>query len=303
MNNEFNVTDLLIFLWVADHASFTKAARQLGLSKAHVSQAVSRLETHFSTRLMERSTRSLTLTESGTLLLKHARLVNENIENTKSAISQASGELSGLLRIAAPVTMARTFLGPHLHEFLSQHPAIRIAVEITSREIDLFEESIDIQFKVGNPKQQSVVAVELGRSNAILCAASTFLKQPIRKPADLKPLPFVALQIPGDRGELVLTKEKTEYRFEPLAKVICNDPGTAAELIISGAGIGIVPDFLARDHIKSGKLIELLPSWKAGRGVPFFAVYASRKGVTSKTRIFLEWVSRRLVPLMTKETT
>jgi DNA-binding transcriptional LysR family regulator len=300
MNNHFSPNDLLIFYRVSEFRSFTKAAQHLGISKAHASQAVSRLEEHLGVRLMQRSTRSLSLTERGSILQAHARVVTEDFEEAKNAGATMSGRIQGLLRIAAPVTFTRTFIAPYLHEFLSKHEGIDVQIESTSRDIDLIEEGLDIHFRMGPPKQHAVVSKPIAKPRTILCGSPRLLKSNISKPSELRSLPFVTVQVGKDKLKFLLRRNNKEFLLDPVVRVSCTEPGAAAVLIASGAGIGFVPDFYAREHLQSKQLIELLPAWQHDTCQLLFAVYPSRKGLDSKVRMFLDWVTERIAPLISR---
>jgi LysR family transcriptional regulator AphB len=250
---------------------------------------------------MQRSTRSLSLTEHGTTLLAHAKLLTDDLEEARNAMVAVSGDIRGVLKIAAPAPFTRNFLGPYLHEFLSKYKGIGVDIEATSRDIDLIEEGFDLHFRMGMPNQNSVVAKVAAKPRRLLCGSPSLLKTRIATPSDLTGVPFVTTQPRKNKNPFVLRQGKKEYVHDPQVRVTCTDPTAVAELIVSGIGVGLVPEYYAREHIRAKRLMVLLPDWQTDICNPLVVVYPSRKGLDPKVRSFLDWFSERIAPMISGE--
>lgn len=281
------------FYWVARSGSFTAAARVLRLPKSTVSRQISSLETRLGTRLIERTTRRLALTEIGQSFLAHSERVMAEAEEAERAITAYSAEPRGLLRVGVPVTFARTFLAPLLPEFCRKYAALKLELVVRGGRMDPVEMLLDVVIHVGRLADSSYVVRKLGSIAQGLFASRAYLKS---HPAPESPAGLAAHSIigisrspNGSRWRLTDgTGRQEEVRFDPRLAVA--DPVLAHGLAAGGLGIAMLPAFLTRND---RSLVPVLPEWRPA-AVEFFALYPARQLTPPKLRVFLEELEARL---------
>ncbi len=295
MNNNMNPLNLLAFLKVSELGSFTAAAKHLGISKAHASQQVSELEKTLHAKLLHRTTRSLSLTESGRLLKLHAQNIENELVSAEASVKSLSGEVSGTLKIVAPNTTSRHFLAPYIHLFLKNHPNLTLDLEVTNRPVDIIEEGVDILFKIGLPTQTTYIVKEIGRPKLLLCGHKSLVRKlKIRSTAQLGKVPFVGIKYNQRHPTVRLEKGGKTEEIKISVKAFSNDPQVIYQFVCNQMGIGIVPSFLARERIEAGELVQVLPEWTVPSEQPLYAIYPSRNSINPKVRIFVSWLVQQL---------
>ena len=172
-----NLNDILVFTKVVEQGGFTAAARILGLPKSSVSRGVSRLEARLSTRLLQRSTRRLHLTEVGQRYYEHCRRIIHELEKANGIVESYRSQPSGLLRITAPYILGQAFLGSILTAFLAAYPEVQCQIELSDRRVDLIEEGFDLAIRAGDLPDSSLIMTHLVRASAGLFASPTYLEK------------------------------------------------------------------------------------------------------------------------------
>ena len=284
---------LRAFFWVARSASFTTAARTLGIPKSTLSRQIQALEQSLGTRLLQRTTRRVALTEIGATFFAHCERVMAEVEDAERAVRAYTAEPSGLLRVGVPVTFARSFLAPLLPAFCRKYPRIRLDLVLRGGRLDPLEMMLDVVIHIGRLADSTYVVRKLGSMPQSLFAAPAYLAQhpaPSR-PEDLSTHSVIALSRSPTGSRLrLLSKEgkETTVRLDP--RLTAADPVVAQTLATGGLGIAMLPAFLTRNDTQ---LVPVLPDWQPAP-VEFFALSPARSLPAPKLRVFLEELEQTL---------
>ncbi|MBA3595853.1 MAG: LysR family transcriptional regulator [Methylibium sp.] len=271
---------------VAQLGSFTQAAQRLGLSKAAVSQRIAELERSVGVPLLQRTTRSVRLTEAGRQLVDETSAGFTQIEQGLAAVRDLALQPRGLLRVSAPVALGRQQVAPQLEPFLRAWPGIRVDLALEDRVVNLAHEGFDLGVRHTSTPPDSHVAWKLCASRTLLVATPAYLRRRgvPEHPGDLAAHDCVAYLRPGPavwpferlpvRGSRAAA-EPERVRVTVSGALRVNNSEVLRDAVLAGLGIGLLPDFSAAAALKAGRLRELLPLW---RPIGFFgdAVYALR---------------------------
>lgn len=277
------------FVRVATLGSFSAAARSSGLSKAAVSKYVAALEAHLGVQLLRRTTRSLSLTDAGRTYQRRCADLLEEIAALEGALRHDSAAPRGLLRVTAPPGLAESYGHVLFTEFRARYPEVRLAVDLTHRMLDLVEEGVDLAIRVTVPEDSTLVARHLAPAPIRAVAAPTYLlkRGMPGHPAALR-----------EHDCLIDTnfREQSRWRFvvegQPVAVEVdgpfrVNSPATIKELAIAGHGIALIADFVVRDALADGRLVELF-SGHLDYAWGIYAVYPRRRYLPARVRVFIE---------------
>ncbi len=260
---------LSYFMAVATTGSFTQAAQQLGVTKAVVSAQVARLEEEVGASLFLRTTRSVTLTEDGELLLGHTRHILSEAESAQEALQSRRVAPSGLLRITAPLDYGTSFLAPVLADFRARYPACTVSLDLDDNVQDLHSGNWDMSIRMGWLFDSSLKSRRVGGFTQHLVAtpqvAAGFARP--QHPQDIAAWPFVAnnaLRDPSKADFHGPEGQRERVRLNVVAGMSTTPAVSAGALAHIGAAV--LPDFLVRDHLATGRLVELLPDWHLPEG-------------------------------------
>jgi DNA-binding transcriptional LysR family regulator len=278
----------------AEAGSFSAAARRLGLTPAAVSKNVARLESNLGVRLFQRSTRKLTLTESGE---RFFREVNDSLETLQAAIagvSTSSGQPAGLLRVSMSPAFGLDYLVPLLQDFLARYPAVVPDWHFENRQVDLGAEGFDAALGGGFELSSGVVARELAKVHVVAVASPSCVAQIARptRPADLEKHPGIVMRsaLTGRMRSWTLSNRAGEqFTVEMRPRLILSDPEAICRAAVMGLGIAFVAMPHVLPHLKAGTLVRLLPDWHADIG-PLSLYFAGQKLMPAKTRAFIDFV-------------
>jgi DNA-binding transcriptional LysR family regulator len=285
--------DLRLFVAIVDRGGISAAARQLGREKSTVSRDLSALEDRLGVRLLQRTTRSVSLTEAGAILLAYARRVVEEVEHAEQAIDALSDEPRGVLRVTAPYAIIRFALAPRLQAFQDRYPELSLNLDPTTRVLDLVEQGIDVALRVGELAASSLVARKLAEARLILVARPDYLTAkgvPLR-PGDLAGHRLIQLgNTVGATDWTTIAPDGTRVGTAVSPRLSAPDPGIALDLALEGLGIASAPDLYCADHLDCGRLVQVLPDHHLGVR-PIHAVYPTRRQLTPKVRAFVEFAA------------
>jgi DNA-binding transcriptional LysR family regulator len=290
-----DLNEILIFARVVQSGSFVAASAKLGMPKSTVSRKVAELEKRLNARLLQRTTRRLSLTDVGRTYFDYcARIVGE-IENAERAVGSLQDKPRGPLRMTAGPNVP--FLVPIISDFLKRNPEVHFELVSTTRAVDLIEERIDLGIRAGTLADSSLVARALGRVTWFLVATPAYLKKHGRpkSPEDLEKHPFLyfgaGLENVGPRLE---KNGKTNHvMLSP--RMTANDMEIVQRMANDGLGIGLLPAFLCVEELRARKLERVLPEWNAPT-VPVWAVYPSTRHLSTTVRMFLDHLQSRMTP-------
>lgn len=276
---------------VVNAGSFTHAAEVLGLPKARISQRIADLERHLSVRLLNRTTRSLSLTEDGQAYYAKCQLILQDIDELEGALKGANVQAKGRVRVEALVSVARWILGPRLHEFQAQYPGISIRLGGTDRISHLLEEGIDCAIRGGRLQDSTHIARHLCDVRLGLYAAPEYLT---RAGVPEHPLQLLAHQrlswFPGPRNAFAWDLYQTNQALEvPGGEgLLFDDPDVAMTSCMAGSGICPGAPFAVQQWVLNGQLVSVLPQWSfASRSIHL--LYPSNKHLSKRVRCFVDW--------------
>lgn len=284
-----NLNRLAHFAAVAETGSFTRAAERLGITKAVVSQQVSRLERELKTSLLVRTTRRVELTEAGRLLQARCVTIFSEAESAIGEIALMNTEPSGALRLSAPNDYGTHVVAPVVAAFASTYPACSVELLLSDTKADLVADHIDLSIRVGWLDDSSHQARRLGRFRQWLVAAPELAESiDAEKPDDLADLPFIANVSLKEPLVWRFTRDDFDHRTVRLRQGVATDSTPAAlAATLAGGGLSVLPDFLIQEHLASGRLVRLLPLWDLPAG-GIYAVYPAARFRPPKVTAFVD---------------
>ena len=293
-----DLNDLVYFAEVVDRGGFAAAGRTLGLPKSRLSRRVAELEARLGVRLLQRTTRKLSLTAVGEQYHRHCVAMREDAQAADDAVAQAQTEPRGTIRIACPVTLAQTTLGPILPLFLARYPQVKVDMRVSNRVVDLVEEGFDVALRVRPTLDDSgsLVVKNFGLTHTLLVASPAQLtRQGVpRTVADLQQLDTVNMSSTDGRAawQLIDPQGRTHsHTHHP--RYVADDLFTLKLAILAGTGIGMLPDYMCSDEMREGLLVPALPGWAPQPGI-FHAVFPSRRGLLPAVRRFLDFMGEKI---------
>lgn len=294
-----DLNDMFYFAEVVSQGSFAAAGRALGLPKSRLSRRVARLEEHLGVRLLQRTTRKLSLTTAGELYYQHCAAMCDEAEAATAAVAQVQTEPRGIIRIVCPVTLAQTVLGPILSDYTRQHPLVHIHMQVSNRVVDLIEEGVDVALRVRSSLAESgsLVVKRLGLSEALLVASPALLERlgRPRQPAELGAYDTVAMSSSDGKASWKLFGPNgTQHAVTHKPRFVADDLLTLKFAVLGGAGVGVLPDYMCHAEIATGELVQVLPGWAPEPGI-VHAVFASRRGLIPAVRSFLDFLGEHMV--------
>jgi DNA-binding transcriptional LysR family regulator len=286
---------LTTFAKVVEAGSFARAADRLGMSVSAASRQVSELEAHLGARLLNRTTRRLSLTEPGQAFYERCVQLLADLDEAEQAITASSVVPRGTLRMTASISFGVRYLAPAIAAFEAVHPQLRFDIELSDRPIDLVDEGLDLAIRIGDIGSQALIGRRIGIAQIVCCAAPAYLAA------------HAAPRTPDDlRGHLCLTYEYSSegnmWRFtdgearmhevKVSGHAHANNGAMLAALAIAGAGITVAPDFIVADDVRAGRLVALLPGYTPP-AININAAYPSRRHLSAKVRAFIDYLAQR----------
>jgi DNA-binding transcriptional LysR family regulator len=290
-----NLTDIAVFVRVVERGSFTLAAGDLGLSRAALSKYVSRLEERLGARLMQRTTRRLSLTEAGAALFEASRGALERIEEAQSAIARFQSEPRGRLRVSAPMSFGILHLGPLLAEFAQAQPHVSLDLTFDDRFVNLVEERFDVALRIGKLADSSLVARKLASTRLVVCASPAYLAEhgEPETPEDLAAHNCLLYSYLATANVWRFTApDGREIPVAVSGNLRANNGIVEAEAAVAGMGVLMTPTFYVGPLIRAGKLRQILTKYR-GPEIGIHAVYPQREHVPPKVRVFVEFLAKR----------
>lgn len=290
--------DLLqVFLRVAETGSFTRAADRLGLPRATISTAVQQLETRLGSRLLHRTTRRVSLTPDGEVMLERARALVADMEDIEQQFLPAHGHVSGRLKVDVPSRIARRLIAPALPGFFERFPGIELELGSSDRAVDLVLEGVDCALRVGPLASSSLVARPLGHFTLINCASAAYLAQhgTPRTPADLPQHLAINYASPtsGRAAPWEWQRDGETHTLRMRNQVTTNNAETYIACALAGLGLIQIPAYDVREHLAAGELVEVMPDARA-EPLPVHLVYPHRRNLSRRMQAFAGWLETLL---------
>ena len=283
------------FAQVVELGSFAKAAERLGISTTATSRQVGELETHLQTRLLNRTTRRVSLTESGRAYYERVVQLLADLEEAEQEASRAAVVPRGVIKLTTAVNFGVRHVAPAIAAFLARHGEVRFDVSLSDRVIDLVEEGFDLGIRIGTAGPHNVVARKLGETRVVPCASPDYLAKhgTPQQPEDLARHNCFTYEYVTPRN--VWTFRDADGRERPVrvgGNLQSNNGDLLAEAAARGAGIVFEPAFIVGPEVRAGRLVPLLQDF-APAPLPIYAVYPSRKHLSAKVRLFVDFLMER----------
>jgi LysR family transcriptional regulator, regulator for bpeEF and oprC len=299
MNLIWTPAQLAMLAKVVDLHGFSAAARALGVPKAAVSRAVADLERTLGVRVLERTTRRVALTAAGRLVYPHARRVSEETDAARAAIARLHSPEARPLRVVADPTYGRVLLSPLVPRFLEAFAQVPLEVALDAQRLESGE--WDVAIRTRPPADESTARRLLGAPPALLCATPTYLEQrgaPTR-PDDLRAHDLLTPE-PAEHPEFRLLLSRGAQRAEvPLSpKLAVDDPAVLHAATAAGLGIGLLPEFLCRQGLATGRLSIVLAEWSVPPAAALYALFPASLESDERVQQFVDFLGANIVPAL-----
>jgi LysR family transcriptional regulator for bpeEF and oprC len=285
---------MLAFTRVVELASFTKAAHSLNLPKTTVSAQVLALEARLRVKLLNRTTRRVSVTTDGAAYYERAVQLLQELEETEALISQATVSPKGRLRVDVPGSLGRRIIVPALKDFLARYPEIELEMGCNDRPVDLIEEGVDCVIRGGEPTDLSLVARRVGSLKFLTCASPAYLAQygEPQTPEEVeyhKGVHYFSSKT-GKIYEFDFTKDGRKTLVCARDRLLLNDGDACVAAAIAGAGIVQLPTYMLQEYIASGELAIVLGTYLS-EDLPIHAMYPQNRHLSTKVRAFIDWIA------------
>jgi DNA-binding transcriptional LysR family regulator len=285
------LAELDIFARVVTTGSMSAAARELGVSPPVISKRIRSLEERLGTRLLQRTTRQLALTESGKGFYERVVAILASVDEAEAWVSRRAAAARGVLRVSAPTSFGRMHIAPHIMDFLKAYPDITLDLALSDQFVDIVAEGFDVAVRIADLQDSSLVAKRLAPNHRVLCAAPAYLAaagEP-RAIADLSGHKLLLHN--GDQWRLESTGGAQTVKVDSAVRT--NSSEVIREAVLSGIGIALRSTWDVGPEIDTGRLRIVLPAWQASSRVAVHAVYPSRRHLAHKVRVFMDFLADR----------
>lgn len=299
-----DLNDLVLFAAVVTHGGFSGAARALGIPKSRLSRRVAELEARLAVRLLQRSTRSVAVTEVGAAFFAHCESMSASAKAAYEVAARAHAKPSGRLRVSCPIGVAHLFLAPLLPAFLLAHPEVRLDLDLTNRRVDLIGEGYDVAIRIRSVLESSDLVIrQLGSSDQMLVASPAFVAAhgPFGSVEALQGVKGVGpAGVRGDKPRWLMAAPDgtpVEVGYQPGCTT--DDVYLISRMAVAGVGVAQLPYHLCEEDLRHGRLVDLLP----GHRPPphhLHAVYPSRRGMVPAVRAFVDLLAAELPQTMAR---
>jgi DNA-binding transcriptional LysR family regulator len=282
-----------VFVAVVARQGFARAAEAVGTSPANVTRYIAELEAHLGTRLLNRHSRKLSLTDSGQALYERARSILDEVAEAEALSASTTLQPRGRLRVNAPVSFGILHLAPLWPKFLQKYPEVELEVSLIDRVVDLVEEGFDLGIRISRSGSTAHIARKLAASRNIVCAAPAYLRQHGRpnSPADLADHACIGYTFSATGDDWHLFDAHGQEHVVKVPSVMrANNGDTARAAALAGVGVIWQPSFLVGDDLRAGRLVPLLPGYRMA-DIDILAVYPSRRHLSAKVRVMIDFLA------------
>lgn len=284
-----NFQHLRLFVRVASTHNISQAGQELGLSAAVASTHLSKLEEDVGVRLLNRTTRKVSLTEEGEAFLPYAEDVLESVEAAEASVGSAKTSPSGVLRVAAPASFGRMHLIPALTDFLGQYPGLRVDLRLSDTMVDLVEGGFDIAIRNSKLKDSSLIARQLAADRRIVCASPDYLNRfgEPRSPEELREHQCINL---GSLDTWEFTEGAHSIKVKTQGPLRADNGEAVRDACVAGMGIALSSTWCVYEHLRRGELVEVLRDHPIAADTSIWAVYPSSRLLALKVRAFVDFL-------------
>jgi LysR family transcriptional regulator for bpeEF and oprC len=289
------IQSMRVFARVVEAGTFTRAAVSLDLPKGTVTKLVQHLEARLKVKLLNRTTRRVTVTPDGAAYYERtARLLND-LDDIEASMTNAQASPSGRLRVDVGTSIARLVVIPALPSFYERYPDIRLDLGVSDRPVDLISDNVDCVIRGGDLIEQSLVARRIANISLVTVASPDYLKRHgvPRHPSDLEEGHVTVAFFSARTGRFhpeIFTKGDETIELVGTYKVSVNDSNAHTAALVAGLGISQTAAFTAAPYLASGELVRVLPEWSRP-GIPLHVVYPPNRHLSAKTRAFVDWAA------------
>mgnify|MGYP000299188135 CR=1 FL=1 len=284
---------MAVFAAVVENESFTASARALGLSKSAVSKQVSRLEDRLGIRLLNRTTRSLSLTEAGAIFFDKCQTVISIAEQAEQAVSRLSNVPRGLLRINAPMSFGVKRMAPLISAFRDLYPEVEIDLVLNDQVVDLVEEGFDVGIRIGRLMDSRLMAKKIASCKMALVASPSLFRDtsiPL-VPAELTGFNFLHYSYVSRASGLKLVGENGAVNIPLKGDLSANNGDFILSAVEEGMGFACMPTFICGDLVRENRLIRILPEWEIDNDHAIYVVYPINRNLPPKARVFIDFLA------------
>lgn len=300
-----------VFVKVVENGSFARAAERLGMSTSAVSRHVAELETHLATRLLNRTTRRISLTESGQAYLERTLQLLAELEETEAVVSSSTAAVRGTIRMTCSTGFGIPYLVPAIGAFQLRYPEVRFDISTSNRFVDLVEEGLDLAVRIGELGNPNLIARRIAGMHLLACAAPAYLAKhgTPRRPEELVRHNCLTYEYASIKGQWTFRErehksgerkggarkgegERAEIKVRVAGTAHTNSGEMLAALAAEGAGIVFEPDFAVMPLVRAGRLVHILKGFEPPPH-NIHAVYPSRRHLSAKVRAFVDFLAER----------
>jgi len=294
MNNMNRLLEMEIFVRVVDAGSISGAADRMDIAKSAVSRRLGELEARLGVRLLNRTTRRLALTGSGSAFYARCTEILSDVIDAERSVATAEAELSGVLRIAAPLSFGLAHIGPAINEFMRQHPGVTVDLDFNDRQIDLIEEGFDVSIRIAKLSDSSLVARRLTTIRSIVCASPGYWQEHGRpeRPEDLKHHHGLRYTNVRQRSWSWTAADGSKGSVTVPVRLSANNGAYLAQAASAGFGVVRMPVFIVCSRIESGALEPVLTDYHWG-DIGAYAVYPPTRHLSYRVRVLIDFLVER----------
>lgn len=294
-----HLAEMMTFAKVVETKSFSAAAQALATSKSLVSKQVSSLENALGVRLLNRTTRRMSLTEIGAAYYEHCVRIAQEIDAAAETVTQLQVEPRGVLRLTSPVIFASLHLAPALQSFLKRYEQVEVELNATDRIVDLVEEGYDLAIRITDNPAPSMIARRISPVRWVTCASPDYLARhgTPRTPQELMQHQCLTYQgVPALRSGWRYMVGSREVSIHPTGRVRVNNSEVLLQMALDGAGIVLFPTYILGQYLASGRLKEVLPESVANPDMSLYATYLRNRYMQPKVRAFIDHLLEHFGP-------
>lgn len=284
------ITDLEIFARVARTGNMSAAGREMGLSPAVVSKRVSLLEERLGARLFQRTTRQLTLTETGDGYFKRVVDILSLIDEAEDFVSRRNTKPRGQLKATVPTTFSRLHIAPYLADFLTRYPEIDLDFHLTDNFSDIIGEGFDLAIRIGELQDSSLVAKKLATDTRVICAAPSYIEKN-GTPTTVADLEYHNCLSAGAQSHWRLTGPEGPQQIKLKGNIRSNSSEFTRQALLAGLGIGLRPTWDIGPDLAAGDLTIIMPEYRGSENIAIYAVYPCRDFMPAKVSAFIDFLA------------
>lgn len=290
-------TTMKVYCSVVENDSLADAARKMNVSPSVVSKHLSALEDHLGVRLLNRTTRRISITEEGTAYYERCKQIITDVAEAEIEVSSAHTAPRGLLKITAPVTFAHRHLTPHLPKFLDMFPEVEVQVQVNDRVVDLVDEGIDLAIRISQLKDSSLIARRLAPNRRYIAATPEYLERngTPKSVDDLKDHRLITWPPGNPLNDWHFLIDGVDRIIKVKGAIAVNEGDAILTTLLAGGGLGMTQEFLAGPFVKEKKLVPLLEEI-VREDNPIYAVYPSSRHLSPKVRAFVDFLVKTYGP-------